>query len=79
MIRKDDRTYATIADASKEFGVSPKTIRDWIDRGIIEEPPKLEHGVRIMAYFPPEYMEKSKAQLKRYRDRRAAQSRKREG
>ena len=52
MIRKDDKTYATIADAAREFGVSPRTIRDWIERGLIDEPPRLEYGVRIMTYFP---------------------------
>lgn len=52
MIRKNDKTYATIADAAREFGVSPRTIRDWIERGLIDEPPRLEYGVRIMTYFP---------------------------
>lgn len=61
--------YSTIADAAKCFGgVSAKTVRDWIKKGIIDEPPVIEHGVRIIHHFPPEYVKKTKSQLNDYRE-----------
>jgi predicted site-specific integrase-resolvase len=62
-------TYRTVSDAAKELGgVSAKTVRDWIKKGIIDEPPLLEHGVRIIQHFPEDYIKKAKGQLKYYRE-----------
>jgi hypothetical protein len=68
MILKDGKTYKTIAEAAKELGgVSAKTVREWIAKRIVEEPPTFEHGVRTIAYFPPEYITKAKERLREYR------------
>jgi hypothetical protein len=68
MILKDGKTYKTIAEAAKELGgVSAKTVREWIAKRIIEEPPTFEHGIRTIAYFPPEYIAKAKGRLGEYR------------
>lgn len=75
MVTRDGKPYLTITDAAKELGgVSTKTIREWIARGIIPTPPKITWGVRIILHFPPEYMEEAKAQLECYRQQKAAQS-----
>ena len=75
MIRIDGRDFPTIAEAASIFKVSEKTVRGWIDKGIISEPPQIDHGARTLAYFPPDYMEKAKAELEEYR-RRKQQNRK---
>ena len=68
MILKDGKTYRTIAEAAKELGgVSAKTVREWISKKIIEEPPVFEHGIRTMAHFPPEYIARAKERLREYR------------
>jgi DNA-binding transcriptional MerR regulator len=69
MIRIDGRSYSTIADAAKEFRVSQKTVRGWIDRGIIEAPPTVEYGLRTIQFFPPEYIELAHQRLKQYREK----------
>ena len=67
MILKDGKTYRTIAEAAKELGgVSAKTVREWISKKIIEEPPVFEHGIRTMPHFPPEYIERAKERLPQY-------------
>jgi DNA-binding transcriptional MerR regulator len=72
MIRMNAQEYPTITEAAKEFGVSAKTVREWIERGIIAKPPTVDHGLRTIMYFSPAYMQKAREQLKRYRERKAA-------
>jgi hypothetical protein len=62
-------TYSTVADAAKTLGgVSAKMVRDWIRKGIIDEPPVVEYGVHTIYHFPPEYIRKAKSQLNHYRE-----------
>lgn len=66
-ITVNQNTYSTIADAARQLGVSAKTVRDWIKKRIIDEPPLIEYGVRTVQYFPPDYIHKAKSQLDHYR------------
>jgi DNA-binding transcriptional MerR regulator len=68
MIIVKGKTYYTIADASERLGVSAKTIRDYIYKGIIPEPPEIKYGVRILKHFPVEYMDLAKLYLDNYRN-----------
>ena len=63
----------TLADAAKEFGVSPKTVCDWIAKGIIPVPPQITWGVRTMSHFPLEYIKEANVRLERYRKEKAEQ------
>jgi len=77
MILKDGKMYPTIAEAAKALGgVSAKTVREWIDKKILEDPPVFEHGIRTIAYFPPEYLAKAKERLREYRKSKGAAKRK---
>lgn len=70
-ITKSGNPYSTTADAAKELGgVSTKTVRDWIKKGIIDEPPLIEYGLRTVRHFPPEYIKKAIRQLSHYRERK---------
>lgn len=75
MIRQNGKNYPTISDAAEELGVTPKTVREYIEKGIIPKPPELDYGIRTLLYFPPEYMRKAKGSLDKYR-RDLAQKRK---
>ena len=68
MIIVKGKTYYTIADASERLGVSAKTIRDYIHKRIIPEPPEIKYGVRILKHFPVEYMDLAKLHLDNYRN-----------
>ncbi|MCX5855795.1 MAG: helix-turn-helix domain-containing protein [Deltaproteobacteria bacterium] len=68
MIIVKGKTYYTIADAAERLGVSAKTIRDYIFKGIIPKPPEIMYGVRILRHFPVEYMDSAKAHLENYRN-----------
>lgn len=46
----------TVADAARFFGVSTKTIDNWIEREIIPEPPVIERGLGMMRVYPPDYL-----------------------
>jgi transposase-like protein len=78
MIASGAKIHPTIADAAKEFGVSAKTVREWIRQHIIDSPPTFEYGLRTVMYFPPEYLRKAKEQVRRHKDR-LANSRNRKG
>ncbi len=73
MIIVKGQTYNTVADAAESLGVSAKTIRDYIVRGIIPAPPEIKYGLRTMQYFPGEYLERAKAHLDKYRAKRKAE------
>jgi predicted site-specific integrase-resolvase len=66
MIIVKGETYFTIVDATKTLGVSAKTIRGYIEKGIIPSPPVIRYGVRAIKHFPPEYMNRAKALLDNY-------------
>jgi hypothetical protein len=57
------QTYFTIIDAAGELGVSVKTIRQYIVKGIIPEPPVIQFGIRTVKHFPTKYMNIAKKQL----------------
>jgi hypothetical protein len=67
MIIFNGQTYFTIIDAAADLGVSAKTIRQYITKKIIPEPPVIQFGIRQVKHFPKAYMERAKEQLKQYR------------
>jgi DNA-binding transcriptional MerR regulator len=70
MIIVKGKTHYTIVDAAERLGVSAKTIRDYIHRGIIPEPPEIKYGVRILKHFPLDYINLAKVHLDDYRNTR---------
>jgi len=68
MIIVKGKTHYTIVDAAERLGVSAKTIRDYIHRGIIPEPPEIKYGVRILKHFPLDYINLAKVRLDDYRN-----------
>ncbi|HBB16186.1 MAG: hypothetical protein A3J94_16035 [Syntrophus sp. RIFOXYC2_FULL_54_9] len=70
MIIFNGQTYFTIIDAAAEFGVSAKTIRQYIAKEIIPEPPVIQFGIRQVKHFPKAYMDIAKERLKHYRTAR---------
>jgi DNA-binding transcriptional MerR regulator len=68
MIIVKGKTHYTIVDAAERLGVSAKTIRDYIHRGIIPEPPEIKYGVRILNHFPIDYIDLAKVHLDNYRN-----------
>lgn len=59
------RTYNTIVDAAAKFGVSAKTVRSYIDKGIIPFPPTVKYGMRLIKHFPSEYIARAKKMLEK--------------
>jgi hypothetical protein len=72
MIIISGQTYSTIIDAAGELGVSAKTIRDYIVKKIIPEPPIIQFGIRTVKHFPPAYMEAARKRLQTYRAGRSS-------
>ena len=66
MIIVKGENYFTIVDAAKTLGVSTKTIRGYIEKGIIPAPPIVRYGVRAIKHFPPEYMIQAQELLDNY-------------
>lgn len=75
MIIIKGKMYFTIVDAAERLGVSTKTIRDYIHKGIIPEPPEIKYGIRILKHFPLEYIELAKLHLENYRNNKNDQRR----
>jgi hypothetical protein len=68
MIALDGKNYPTIEDAIKQFRVSAKTVYEWIENGIIDEPPTADQGLRTVKIFPKSYMRKAKKDVERYKE-----------
>lgn len=72
MILVEGQIYYTIVNLSKNLGVSAKTIRDYLRRGIIPKPPEIRYGMRTVKHFPVEYMQIAKASLEAYREKKSS-------
>jgi len=73
MMKINGTEYRTIADAAPLFAVSVKTLRQWIDKGIIPKPPKKEYGTRDIEIFTDEYLEEAKRAKAAYKERKKKQ------
>jgi hypothetical protein len=67
MIIISGQTYSTIVDAARELDVSAKTVRQYIAKEIIPEPPVIQFGHRQVKHFPKDYLAAAKKQLQKYR------------
>jgi hypothetical protein len=67
MIIISGQTYSTIVDAARELDVSAKTIRQYIAKKIIPEPPVIQFGNRTVKHFSKNYLTAAKKQLQKYR------------
>ena len=72
MIIISGQTYSTIIDAAGELGVSAKTVREYIAKSIIPEPPVIQFGIRTVKHFPPDYMKLARNHLEKPPDCRSA-------
>lgn len=67
MIITRGRKYQTTVDAAKALGVSTKTIREYINKGIIPQPPIVNYGVRVIRSFTPSYIASAMKLINKYR------------
>ncbi len=66
MIIVNGQMFTTIVDAARELSVSAKTVRQYIAKRIIPEPPVIQYGIRKVMYFPPSYLTAAKKRLQNY-------------
>jgi DNA-binding transcriptional MerR regulator len=66
VITIDGKQYPTLQEAAKFFGVSTKTVRGYLNRGIIPPAPTIEFGLREIAIFPAEYLSEAKRARDQY-------------
>ena len=62
--------HKTINEAASELSVHPNTLRSYIDKGIVTEPPALPNGLVDRRYFPDDWFVKAKAGISAYRNQR---------
>ena len=68
MLRINGKNYLTIADLAESLGVSPKTARDYINKGIVPKPSKKAYGTRKVDVFSEENIKNASTMLKKYRE-----------
>jgi hypothetical protein len=73
MIIISGQTYSTIADAVRELAVSAKTIRQYIAKKIIPEPPVIQFGNRTVKRFSQNYLTAAKKAASKIQDRKRPQ------
>jgi DNA-binding transcriptional MerR regulator len=76
MIIIKGKAYNTMVDIAHALGVSAKTVRGYIEKGIISAPPEVNYGLRVIKYFPEDYLEKARRDIKNYSDFRLKNSKK---
>lgn len=52
----DGVTHKTITDAAKRLKVSEKTVRTWINNGVLPQPPEAAFGTRTVQVFSEAYL-----------------------
>ena len=65
-IKVQGKEHKTIADAASHWGVSTKTVREWISAGIISSPQTVQQGLRTIKIFPNDYLAKADKQIKKH-------------
>lgn len=68
MLEIKEKNDKTLSDAAKHLGVSPKTVRGWIKKRIIPEPPKKNYGIRKIDIFTEKYLEQASKLVDEYRN-----------
>jgi len=66
MIIIKGKTYNTTIDAAKVLGVSAKTVREYIKKGIISSPPEIKYGLRTIKHFPDDFLRRAQHELLNY-------------
>ena len=66
------KDYMTIGEAAPRLGVSAKTLLAYIRNKIIDEPPKIEYGIRLLYHFPPKHLKMAEKKIAQRRTRVAA-------
>jgi DNA-binding transcriptional MerR regulator len=70
MIEVEGKVHKTIEEAAADLRVHPKTLRGYIDKGIVVAPPVIATGLVDRRYFPEELLRDYKTQIKAYREAR---------
>lgn len=70
MIDVNGRSQKTIEEAASELHVHPKTLRSYIAKRIVSEPPVVAVGLVDRRYFPPELLKQYKSQIASHREAR---------
>ena len=78
-VRIGGEEWPTVSDAAEELKVSPKTIDNWIAKGVLPQPPTVERGLGEIRVFPSSYMKKAKRALERNREERRRRQSKNKG
>ncbi|MBA4395885.1 MAG: hypothetical protein C0394_00625 [Syntrophus sp. (in: bacteria)] len=69
MIIINSQSINTIADAAKSLNVSAKTIKTYIQKGIIPRPDEIQYGIRTIQHYSEEYLENAHKTLEAYREK----------
>ena len=67
MIIVNGKQHNTIDDGARDLGVSPKTLRKYINDGIVSKPPTVNQGIRVYEVFPADYIRRARAEIDAYR------------
>ena len=65
--------HPSIADASRFFNVSTRTIKQWIEKGIIPQPPTIDYGTRELQTFTDEYLRSAVVARKAYMQKKKSE------
>ena len=71
MISIDGKSHKTIKDAAAFLKVSEKTVRVWIDKGILPKPPEVAYGTRSVPVFSDAYLRAAARSIKRTREEKS--------
>lgn len=65
----DGVVYRTVQDIKSEFKVSDKSLRDWVKKGLIEEPPYIQRGGRRFRHYTDGWVDQFTIFLKNKHER----------
>lgn len=45
------KSYKTLEEEARDLGVSSRTLKNWLDKGVVSAPPEVAHGLRTFFAF----------------------------
>jgi len=66
----DGKRFLTQEDASRQLGVTSRTLRSWFRNGVVTPPPKIGHGIRRFRAFTEKWVDAAKREIDAYRNKR---------
>jgi hypothetical protein len=66
----DGKTYHTLDETARKMRVSSRTLKNYINRGIVSEPAEISQGLRTFFAFTDKWISAAREEVEKHRTTR---------